>query len=823
MARIIDDTFVNITNDIEKVQAKPNMYISYVGQRAFLHLTKEMVNNVIDEDSNVNSISDGTCDIFYDQSENMFYIRDHGRGIAFDELENACTILQSGTKMTREHGNTGGENGVGLTATNALSEIFEITSYRYGEMLSIQFKEGKKISEKKIPLKKEEHGLQVAFKPSKLYLGNDLQLPIEEFKDWLAKLSYTVDSERLRFKLTVNYTGKEATTTVTYKKENIGGFLAKFSPECNLLKTPIVLNAKTKILETDIPTKNEKGEVHLVDMERNLSVDVVINYNPDSEETVRYSFCNDIENIEHGQHSTAVLNAIMTFFRKKVKEATKNNKKEVEVTNNDIIFGLGFVVNMKTEFSRGLFTGQTKHKMDNKLLYEPIRKMTLEALDNYFKMPENNRTLMRIISVIRDNISARLAATKARTKSAVKRKSFVETQLIDGYTAPNLIDKNPDLPFEIYIVEGDSAGTNARTGRYNNDIQGTLGLGGKPSQIYEMDENLIETKAPDIKQFFDDILGCGYGKHFDIDKLIYKKIILGPDADIDGDHIMGIVTADIYRLARPLIENGFVYRVKAPLYRIHEFDKNKKNKDGTPKVDRSNYLYDKDEYFDRYERIVSGKIKIKFSLDDDFVPRNKMVRFLKTNRDYFECLDTVSKHDSIHPDIIEYIAMNPDFRESISDAYPEMVYHPENNSITGSYDREFYDILLDDIFMEKIAYLAKVIRDGNDGVDHYHAFQQLKTKSEPDYIGYLTIGQIMAYCQDELKSMSSRYKGLGEMDPVEMAQLVMNPYNRVLVRMTIGDAEETTRIMDDLFKESHSHVRKKMVDDAEISVDDIDN
>lgn len=118
--KIIDDKFTNITNDIEKVQAKPNVYISHVGDRATLHLTKELVNNFIDEDANKNTISDGSCEIFYDQAEEMFYIRDHGRGIAFEELVNSCTILQSGTKMTREHGTTGGENGKHLCRSFAI-------------------------------------------------------------------------------------------------------------------------------------------------------------------------------------------------------------------------------------------------------------------------------------------------------------------------------------------------------------------------------------------------------------------------------------------------------------------------------------------------------------------------------------------------------------------------------------------------------------------------------------------------------------------------------------------------------------------------------
>lgn len=111
MTKIIDDVYTNIREDIEKVQTKPTMYISYTGQRAALHLAKEIINNAIDEYLNPNSISDGNITIKYDSVNNMLYVEDNGRGIPFNELENACTILHSGTKMLREHSTTAGENG----------------------------------------------------------------------------------------------------------------------------------------------------------------------------------------------------------------------------------------------------------------------------------------------------------------------------------------------------------------------------------------------------------------------------------------------------------------------------------------------------------------------------------------------------------------------------------------------------------------------------------------------------------------------------------------------------------------------------------------
>ena len=145
MPKIIDDKFINYESDIQKIQVKPTMYVSYRGSKAAQHLGQEMFNNMVDEVLNPNTISKGNLSIFIDESTDTITFEDDGRGISFDELENACTIIHSGTKFYRDYGNTAGENGVGLTATNALSEIFEITSYRNGEARYIKFEEGKKI------------------------------------------------------------------------------------------------------------------------------------------------------------------------------------------------------------------------------------------------------------------------------------------------------------------------------------------------------------------------------------------------------------------------------------------------------------------------------------------------------------------------------------------------------------------------------------------------------------------------------------------------------------------------------------------------------
>lgn len=813
MSKIIDDKFVNVTNDIEKVQTKPTMYISYIGDRAFLHLTKEIINNVIDENENENSIADGTCDIFYDQSENMVYVSDTGRGINFSELYNACTILHSGTKMRREHGKTAGENGVGLTATNALSEIFEITSYRDGKMKMLQFKNGKLTLDREDKIKGDRHGLLVAFKPSKLYLGNST-LSVEELDDWLTKLSFFMNPI-MNIKFSAGKNGKDATFTKKYKNiKGISGFLEKLEPNSNVLKTPIVLHASTKLTEEDVIFRNEEtGKTEIRDVERELSVDVAINFDSASDDTVKYSFCNMIENIEHGEHTTATLNAIVAFLRKKYKENKK--KDDIEVMNNDILYGLSFVVNMETDYSSGLFTGQTKHKMDNKVFYEPIRKMVMDALDNYFKMPENKKVLNKVISVIHDNIRARMAASKVK-KTRPKKTSFMEASLIANYKPPNLIGESDEC--EIYIVEGDSASGSAAAGRTNNDIQGVIGLTGKPTNVYGCGPNAIKNDK-DLTLFFDEILGCGHDASFNLDNLRYKRILLMPDADVDGHHIMGIIVADIYDHARPLIEKGYVYRVKTPLYRMR--DKARKKKDS---INRSNYLYDKDDYYAEYEKRASEVFKLKFEEDGDFVSAANMRRFLKTNRDYYQVLDELSRHYTLHPDIIEFIAthMN-DFRETIPENFPEWVYDEKGDLLTGPYNNDYYTIVPDKIFIQRISYLTKVIMSGNDGILRYHVYEKLKSKGELVYLGYLTIGQIMARCQNIEPDIDERIKGQGELSAVEMRELAMDPNNRILIQMTINDVEKTTKTLDDLFLKSRASVRKQMLNEMEVSLDDIDN
>ena len=710
---------------------------------------------------------------------------------------------------------------VGMTATNALSERFEITSYRDGRMKMLQFSEGKKIADKESAIRnKERHGLVVAFKPSRIYLGADCILPESELDTWLTKLSFKMDP-KLKIKYTNTSDAKDSSGSKVYKNtKGVGGFLEKFAPDANFLKSPLDITCATTILEENIPTRNENGEVILIDKMRNINIEFCINYDPEGQDTVRFSFVNNIETIEHGEHVNGCVNGYVNYMRKKIKDS--NKKLDEEITNQDILTGLNIVVYMDTDYSSGLFTGQTKHKMDNRALYEPIRKMIGSALDEYFKLPENKKVMQRLIDIISNNVKARLAASKARVKIKRERKSFIDATMIDGYKPPNNIDE-PNAYRELYIVEGDGAGGSARSGRYDPDTQGILGLVGKPSNVYGEDYATIEKSkrlGQDIKELFNDILGCGYGEHFSMENLLYEKIILMSDADIDGHHIAGLLVSDIFKHAPQLILEGKVYRAITPLYRL-SFSSNKKNPGG---VNIDSYLYSKSQYIDLYEENVSDHIRLKFNQnDDDFISKQNMRRFLETNRDYYQWLCSMASQYTLHSDIIEYMASHPDFRESISDFYYELKYDKERDRIYGVYDGRHWSRILNKVFLDKLAVLTEAIVRGNKGIYKYHAYKKHDKKTDLTYLGYLTIGQIMTECQAYEYKIVSRYKGLGELNKEEMHALAMDPSNRKLVRLTVDDIEEATNVMDDLFLKERRGARKKMLNEMNVSIDDIDN
>ena len=815
----VDDEFTVITDDIEKVQQKPTMYISYSGPEGVWHLSKEMTNNIIDEHKNPNTTSDGTASIYYDGAENMIYFQDHGRGIPFDQLKNMCTILQSGSKMDRSYGDTAGENGVGLTATNALSEVFEITSTRNGKAKFLQFRQGKEAVDREIEIEdKEKHGLLVAFKPSKYFMTENCALPVDSYVNWLTKQSFFLPDD-----LTIEFTadnlpGKEASVHKVFKNTNgVAGYVKTLMSDANLLSKPIVLKTSMPIVETDVPIRNDDGTINLVDINRTISIEVGFNFNPKSQEPRFDAFCNNIENIQGGEHLNAVKSAISAFFIKMMNDQKRKNDK-LDYTANDVVAGIYCVLNMNTDMSTK-FESQTKHKLGNKLFYAPVRKMCMDELRKIFKLPENKRILTSILDYVKFNAKLRSDNETKRKSVKTSGTSYMDAKYslncISSYVPANHIGRKHDRKMEVFFVEGDSAGGNVRTARADPDIQGVVALVGKCPNAYDCTSDKIGSMFAEV---FDKILGCGYGRHFNIDNLLYDRIVIDSDTDVDGDHICGLFLAAIFRHAPQLILEGKVYRCVMPLYKLMDSKSSKKT------INKSLFLYHKSELFKIFEKNVSKVIRLKFDLNGDFISSANMMRFLSTNRDYYSLLDKLSKHYSLHKDIIEFIAIHHDtFKDIIHELGDELSYSKSDDCISGVYMGESYNLIPDKVFMSKLSYLVETICVGNEGISNYHMYELKGKNKEPVYCGYKTIGQIMEICQKFAPEIANRYKGLGELNPVEMLEVAMNPNNRTLIQFVIDDMDRVKEIFDTLFLTSHRGTRKKMVQGAMVSEDDIDN
>ena len=814
---------INVTtNDIQRVQTKPTVYIPYTEEDGGLHLCKEIINNIIDENENENSPCTGGI-LHYDQSEDTFYAEDNGRGIPFDDLLSACTILHSGSKELRDQGGdaSAGENGMGITVVNALSEIFEITSYIGGQARVIKFRDGELVSDKIVPIaNKDKHGLAVKFKPSKTFLGKKAKIPVTRLEDWLLKTSFVMPSG-ITFKYSSTRTGKEVSNSIVFKNKNgIAGFLPKCSPTCDLLKTPLVFSNHISITENDVPVRIQdpddptKTKVELKSFERYIELNVAMNYDSNSNDTVQFAFTNCIWNIRGGKHMDAALSAFVSFMRKKVKSSFNKKESKLTVSESDILSGLNIVVSINTTLSTK-FVGQGKEILGNEAFFKPVKDMMDEALVEYFRNSDTKKTLNRLIDFIKMNIKARMESTKVKTK--VKQStSFVDDREIPGYVAPGNI-REKGAYREIYIVEGDSAGGNARSGRYDNNIQGLFKLRGKPTNVY--DSSYLEIKAKQLyaieyKNMFK-AFGTGMGPDFVLEDLLFDKIIIGSDADIDGEHIDALLASGFLKYATPLVEDGRLYRGVTPLYRRAKVSKNSRSI-------KDRFILDKNEFFEIFEKTVSDKIRLKITDDGDFITKEQMRKFLSTNRDYYQLLDMLRNQYLINPDILEYIAYNPNFREEIGELDCELVYDKETDAITGAYNGEFTNLILENVLMKEIKYLTDVIYKGNNGQLKFYMYENYKHR-DTVFKGYLTIGQIMANVQGLEPPIDTRFKGWGELEPDELCDVAMDPNQRVLIRLTVDDLMEAIDTFDDLFMQKRVAARKQMIENAEISIDDIDN
>lgn len=561
---------ITILEGLEAVRKRPGMYIGSTGERGLHHLVWEVVDNAIDEAmaGHATRVDVTIC------NDGSVQVTDDGRGIPVEmhasgapTVDVVMTQLHAGGKFGGENSGynvSGGLHGVGVSVVNALSTRLEATIRRDGfewfqyydrsvpgtlaqggpskeTGTTIRFWADPDIFETTVyDFETVARRLQeMAFLNKGLTIElTDERVTAEDVVDEVvsdtAEAPKNADEEAAEKATEAKGVGKVKHRTFHYP-----GGLVDYVKHINRTKTPI---------QQSIIDFEGKGPGH--------EVEIAMQWNAGYSESV-HTFANTINTHEGGTHEEGFRSALTTVVNKYAKDKKLLKEKDPNLTGDDIREGLAAVISVKV--SDPQFEGQTKTKLGNTEVKSFVQKICNEQLQHWFEA--NPAEAKTVVNKAVSSAQARMAARKAR--ELVRRKSATDIGGLPGKLA-DCRSTDPTLS-EVYVVEGDSAGGSAKSGR-DSMYQAILPLRGKIINVEKarIDRVLKNTEVQAIIT----ALGTGIHDEFDISKLRYHKIVLMADADVDGQHISTLLLTLLFRFMKPLIENGHVFLAQPPLYKL---------------------------------------------------------------------------------------------------------------------------------------------------------------------------------------------------------------------------------------------------------------
>ncbi|MER6315967.1 DNA topoisomerase (ATP-hydrolyzing) subunit B [Streptomyces sp. NPDC001581] len=551
-----DASAIQVLEGLDAVRKRPGMYIGSTGERGLHHLVYEVVDNSVDEalaghadTIDVTILADGGVRVI-----------DNGRGIPVGivpsegkpAVEVVLTVLHAGGKFGGGgYAVSGGLHGVGVSVVNALSTKVAVEVKTDGHRWTQDYKLGVPTA----PLAKneaiEETGTSVTF-----WADGDIFETTE----------YSFETLSRRFQ-EMAFLNKGLTLTLTDERESAKATVGADDPDADAAE-PAARTVKYYyeggIVDFVKYLNSRKGElihptvidVEAEDKERMLSVEIAMQWNSQYTEGV-YSFANTIHTHEGGTHEEGFRAALTGLVNRYAREKKLLREKDDNLAGEDIREGLTAIISVK--LGEPQFEGQTKTKLGNTEAKTFVQKVVHEHLNDWF-----DRNPVEAADIIRKSIqaaTARVAARKAR--DLTRRKGLLESASLPGKLSD--CQSNDPTKCEIFIVEGDSAGGSAKSGR-NPMYQAILPIRGKILNVEKarIDKILQNTEVQALISAF----GTGVHEDFDIEKLRYHKIILMADADVDGQHINTLLLTFLFRFMRPLVEAGHVYLSRPPLYKI---------------------------------------------------------------------------------------------------------------------------------------------------------------------------------------------------------------------------------------------------------------
>lgn len=562
---------IEVLKGLDPVRKRPGMYIGSTDSRGLHYLIWEIVDNAIDEalagygkEIKVEINTDGSVTVS-DQGRGVPVGINHETGL--NSLEVIYSILHAGGKFGQAGGYkvSGGLHGVGGKVVNALSTYMKVTSCRDGKIYEIEFKNGgKKIKDVTCLGDTKKTGTTVTFKPDPTIFSTVI-FNYDTIKERLKEGAYLIKG--LKMTLIDHNSNKED----SFEFEN--GIEQYVSDMANGKE----LMAQTAYFE------GTQGPI---------GVEVAMCYTTGFDETL-ISFANNLRTRDGGSHEIGYKTAITRAFNDFGRKFNLLSVKDDNLDGNDIRCGLIGIVSVRVEESVLEFEGQTKGRLGT-----PSAKNAVNDIlyDNLMKYLANNKSLAeQVIEKAQKNARAREAARKARNQIRLDKKDKQEINLSAKLSPAQ--GKNKDIN-ELFLVEGDSAGGSAKSGR-DRLYQAILPLRGKVLNTEKATEDAALGNQEIATMIY--TIGSDYGDKFDIKKCNYKKVIIMTDADDDGAHIQILLLTFFFRYMRPLIEDGRVFIAVPPLFKVA-------NKGG--KNNFTKYAYTTEELQDIMKKLDKNNVLI---------------------------------------------------------------------------------------------------------------------------------------------------------------------------------------------------------------------
>ena len=783
-----DASSITVLEGLQAVRERPGMYIGDTQVGGLHQLVYEVVDNSVDEKL-AGFCTEITITL---NKDNSVTVEDDGRGIPVGKhekesqkqgrevsaLEVVMTILHAGGKFDKStYKVSGGLHGVGVSCVNALSKHLHVEVHQNGKVYGMSFGKGKPTQALHVLGNTEKRGTKVTFLPDDTIFSVTVfsyDILLKRFRElaFLNKgltIHFRDQRDAVPQEVTFCYQGG-VTSFVEYLNEN----------KTPLFPKPIYIIGTKE--STDGPVEFE----------------VALQWNDAYQENV-YSYVNNIATRQGGTHVTGFNTALTRVLNQYIKSGNLLKSDKISISGDDMREGLTGVISVKVPNPQ--FEGQTKQRLGNSDVASIVQQIVGEELSTFL---QENPVIARIIAEKAILAAqARDAARKARELTL--RKTALDTARLPGKLT-DCQERDPVL-CEIYIVEGDSAGGSAKTGR-DRRFQAILPIRGKILNVEKarLEKILQNQEVGAMIAAF----GCGVGQdNFTLEKLRYHKIIIMTDADVDGSHIRTLLLTFFYRHLPALIENGYIYIAQPPLYRVTR-----------KKVSR--YIHSEKEMDDYLISLGSSDVQYKRVGHTEALAKAEVEILIKVSRDVEHLIASIERkgvpfreflngknEQGILPrfqvkigEELRFLYSESEFAQVRSSdekrqqeqhaqtlaAIPEAeqteevrAFKPKSLSYIELYEEKALEDLKERLAAFNLSFAQSVIADGKvldiiDDEEQFHPMHTLK-----DILDFLRANGRKGI---EIQ----RYKGLGEMNADQLWETTMDPKTRTFYRVTVPDA-----------------------------------